>query len=145
MELYWHIIKWDGEIIKVKPSAAPVVQKLLEKGDGFIKTATRSIAVKDIKDFVQSGERYTDQKLIEGAASAFSEPVFTEDGAIKCKWVKKTIPRREWEKTYAANGYKLLENLDSYTVVAMAIPIHLINYQRVEDCTELEIMQLTGH
>lgn len=143
MEFYYHLIKWDGEVIKVKPENAEFIRASLKRGSGFIVTPVRSIAVKDVKDFRESSERYTDQKLLEGSAQAFNEPVIEGD-AVMCKWVKKAITKREWEKYYHPTGYRLLGEQDNYVLIAMRLPIHQIDYQRVLDCSPEEILKLGG-
>ena len=102
MNNYWYIELYSGEIIKVKPDQEKVVyiQGLISQQEGAITTPTRSIIVKDIKDFRLSDETYSDQKLLEEASQAFKEPVFTNDGAIKASWVKKSVSRRIYEKHY---------------------------------------------
>lgn len=144
MEFYWHLIKWDNEIILVKPQNAEYVQSLLSKGDGFIRTPDRSIAVKDIKDFVVSGESYTDQKVIDGALQAFNNPVINEDGSIKSVWVKRGVSQREFEKKFSYGSYKILSSLNGYIMMAYKIPIHLMNNEVVEECSPQEVLRMSS-
>lgn len=152
MENYWQLIKWDGETIKVRPASVQAVQQQLDRGEGFIKGTTRTIAVKDIKEFLESDERYIDQKLIGEAARAFNEPVTFErdngkgitETVVKAKWVKKPVPRKQWERFYSLNGYKRISETDNHILAAFRVAIHNINYNFVEDCTPSEVSLLEG-
>lgn len=134
-EYYWHIELYSGEIVKVKPDATKIqyIQKLIGQQSGAITTPTRSIVVKDIKDFRLSDEPYTDQKLIEDAAQAFKEPIITEE-SIACKWVKKSIPRRRWDTYYRSiPSYHLLYDNEAYVVMAFVMPIHQIDHAVLQE------------
>jgi hypothetical protein len=149
-QYYWEIIKWDGEKIKVKPENAEYVQNLIAKGEGFIKTATMTMNVKDIKSFDKTDAIYSgDQKrLEEGAAQAFKEALtFERDSGFgytetvtEAKWCKKSVTRRKWEQYYSANAaYHKIEEDDNRVIIAFRIPTHLINSQLVAELTEPEI------
>lgn len=139
---WWEMEKWDGELIPVKPQNAEFVRQKLATGEGFINTPNRSIAVKDIKDFRETSKPFTDQKLLEGAAQAFNDPQYNEDGSIIAKWVKKPVNRRDYHKQYAAGSYRLLGEEDNYVWVAFRLPVHQIDYERVYDCTPAEVLRL---
>lgn len=141
-QAWWEIEKWDGEIIPVKPQNANTVKAHLAKGEGFINTATRSLAVKDIKDFRETSRPYSDQKLLESGVQAFGLPQLNEDGSIKAKWVKKTVNRREYSKVYSGPGYRVLSEADNYIWIAFRLPIHAIDYDKVYDCNMMEISRL---
>ena len=140
-EYYWELIKWDGERIPVKPQNASVVQNKLDAGEGFIKTAIRSIAVKDIKDFVKTDRVYSDQKLIENGSRMFNEPIINTDGSIQCKWVKKAVSARIWQKNYGGGNYRRIEDHENVVVVAFRLPTHLIDFQQVTEMTPSEVSQ----
>ena len=143
MENYWHLILWDGEIIKIKPdNVANVQHKIDNKLD--VKMMTRTVIYKNIKDFVESAETYTDHKLLEAEAfSAFGEPKITKDG-IATRWVKKNVPRREWTKYYSVSpGYRMLEDNDNYITIAFLLPLHEIDTKRVEMVTGMQLAKLT--
>lgn len=154
LDNYWHIELYSGEIIKVKPDAEVIahIQKKMEQQQGAINTPTRSIVVKDIRDFRLSDEPYSDQKLLEGAAQAFNEAIDStiigENGkqykAIKARLVKKSVPRRRWETYYKfIPSYKLLSEVDNYVLMAFVVPVHLINLMRVQYLTANEEMYLS--
>lgn len=142
-QLYWHIELYSGEIIKVKPSPEKIkyIQDMIAKQEGAVTTPTRSIIIKDIRDFRASDEIYTDQKLLEGAAQAFKEPQETEYG-IKSRWVKRSVPQRKWETYFKyIPSYKLLNNDGSFIEMAFKLPIHLID-SRVQELTQDEEFRL---
>lgn len=152
--LYWHIELYSGEIIKVKPDPAKIqhIQNLIAKQEGAITTPTRSIIVKDIKDFRVSDEMYTDQKLLEGAAQAFKEPVYVtykENGieytAVKARYVKRSVPRRKWESYYSKiSSYKLLSENDSYVMMTFVVPVHSIDHTKVQELTPEEELRMSN-
>lgn len=132
---YWEIVLWDDEVIPVKPDNVEFVQKKIATGEGAINTKERSITVKNIKDFRETSKLYTDQKLIEGAAQAFNQPI-VENGNIVGKWVKKTVTKREYDKYYLAiPAYKKVGGSESRITIAWRQPVHLINYEVVDDLT----------
>lgn len=145
MEFYWIIETWDKEFIKVKPENVELIQGKIDRKEN-IRTPDQTIIASNIKDFRISAERYIDQKLLQDVAHAFNEPEYNPDGSIICKWVKKAIPRREYNKSYAAiPSYHILDDADSHVWVAFRLPVHQIDYQKVYDCTteESERMQKT--
>lgn len=140
---YWILEKWDGEKVKVKPSSANEVQNIITSGTGFIRTATRTINVKDVKSFDQSDIPYSDQKLLESASRAFNSELYTEiDGEtfIQAKWVKKFVPNKQWENYYKKHPhYHFLEESDQGVMVAFIVPTHQIDHQRVTELTAWEV------
>lgn len=140
---YWHLINYENEHIPVKPENVELVQKKLATGEGFIRTPTRSIAVRSIKDFVESDEPYTDQKLLEGASQAFNDPLITKDG-IKARIVKKSVPARKWNSYYShIPSYHFLSTNDTYVMMYFTLPVHLIDHEQVEELTEQEEINLS--
>ena len=127
-EHYWHLVTWKDEIIKVRPENVKLIQDKLNTAEGYITTPTRSISVKDIKDFIESDEIYTDQKLIEEGSKAFGIPVIDENGSIVVRHVKKSVPRREYIRFYSHNAaYRKLEENDNHVVIVWRQPVHMIN------------------
>lgn len=146
MNNYWHIELYSGEIIKVKPNESKVkyIQDLIAKQEGAITTPTRSIVIKDIKDFRLSDEHYSDQKLIEDASKAFNEPVLNKDNSIQGRWIKKSVPRRKWDTHYRfIPAYRLLEEGDSFIQVAFMLPVHEIDHQKHEELSQDEERRLS--
>lgn len=155
-QFYWHLLLWDGEIIKVKPqNAANIQHKIDNKID--VKTPNRTIIYKNIKDFVESGEFYSDQKqlssseqLQDEAARAFGEPIYTEHKAngityrgVKAAWVKKSVPRREWTKHYMhIPSYKMLNDNDNHVEIAFVLATCDIDPNRVQRVTGMELARL---
>jgi hypothetical protein len=161
-QFYWHLILKDdfgkdGEIIKVKPDPENVkrIQDMIAKNEGAITTPTRSIPINRVKEFRLSDERYSDQKLLEGTAQAFGEPIYTETvverngekytyHGVAAKWVKKSVPRRRWDTYYRfMSGHKKLEDNDSYVTMAFVLPVHSIDYAEVQDVTGEEYLKLS--
>lgn len=152
MELYWHIELYSGEIIKVKPEAAKIeyIQGIIAKQEGAITTPTRSIIVKDIKDFRLSDEVYSDQKQIVGANQTFNDPIYVKEiingveyESIVAQWVKRSIPRRQWDKTYRLSpGYRLLYDNDNYITMAFLIPVHQMNLLTMQELEPVEELRL---
>lgn len=124
---YWELITYDDEHIKVKPENVEFVQNKLSSGEGFIRTPDRSINVKMIKDFIETSKVYSDQKLLEEAHTAFKEPLYTEDGAVVARYVKKTVSAREFTKYYSHfPAYRRLETHDNSVTIAWRVPVDLI-------------------
>lgn len=147
MNNYWHIELYSGEIIKVKPDANNVsmIQNKIAKQAGAITTPTRSIVIKDIKDFRLSDEPVIDQKLLEDVSQAFNEPVYTPEGAVAAKWVKKSIPKRRWHSFFEyIPAYRLLREDDMFAVVAFRVPTHLIDHQRVQELSPDELRMVVN-
>ena len=140
-EYYWIIEKWDKEKIRVKPQNAEYIQDLITSGEGFIKTGSMTINVKDIKSFDQSDIIYTDQKQIEaGAAGAFNDPVIDEfTNSIQCQWVKKSVTRRKWDTYYSNNpSYHRIGDDDSHVMIAFRVATHLVDQELVTIMSDYE-------
>lgn len=141
---YWVIELYTpkGELIKVKPANVLLVQKKIDSQTGSIITPARSILIKNIADFRETDELYQDQQLLEDSKRAFGEPTYTTNG-IKSRVVKVHMSRRIWEREKSQiPGYHLLESLDNHVVVAITVPIHLIDDERMFDLTPDEEMRL---
>lgn len=139
MEYYWCIELWNGEKIDVKPENVELVQNKISSGNGFIKTPTLTINIKDVKGFNLTDKLYTTQNLIEESAQAFNEPVI-RNGAIQVSWVKKSVPLRKWNTYYSPNpAYRMISETDNSVMIAFRIPTHLINKLLVTELTASEI------
>lgn len=133
---YWNLVMWDGETVKVQPKNAKLIQDKIATGEGAITTPTRSIPIKNIKDFVETSERYIDQKLIEAGAKAFNYPIIEND-SVMIQWVKKSMPRREYNKHYAyIPAYRKISEQDNYVIIAWKQPVHQINSQTMSELSE---------
>lgn len=143
---YWHLELYSGEIIKVKPETDTIqtIQRLIASQQGAITTPTRSIVIKDVRDFRLSDELYTDQKLLEDANTAVNQPTLTESGAIKARWVKKSVPARRWYSFFRFNPvYKLLDEAHDSVTLAFVLPVHLIDHNRVQELSPNDEIQLS--
>lgn len=141
-QFYWHLTLWDGEIVQVKPQNVENIKERI-KNQRDVVTPNRVIAYKNIKDFVESGEMYTDRKLLEDGIRAFGQPEFNADGSVIAKWVKKTIPRREWTKHYMhIPAYKMLNDKDSHIEIAFRLATCDIDPQKVQTVTGHELARL---
>lgn len=142
---YWLIEKWDKETIKVKPENARLIQSLITKGEGFIRTTTRTINVKDVKSFDESDIPYSDQKLLESSSRAFNSELYSnvnDEEMVQAKWVKKPVSHKKYESFYKYNSaYKHIDENDKNIIVAFLVPTHLINSKRVTELTPYEILQ----
>ncbi len=140
-EYYWALTQWDGTVTQIPPSAVDQVQRRWDQGMP-IHTSNGSISSKDIKSFAPS-ESFTNQRLIEGAAKAFNAPIITDLG-VKARWIKKTIPEKIYHKYYAGiPAYHRLDSNSSEITIAFRLPIHAINSQNTQECTQKEIDMLT--
>lgn len=148
-KFYWQIELYGGELIDVKPDPAKIthIQKMIADQSGAITTPTRSIVIKDIKDFRLSDKPYNDQKqLEEGAAQAFKEPIYNEDGEVEAKWVKKGITSRRYHSFFKYNpSYKLLSEDDKWVILAFRLPTHLIDYSVVQELSQGEFLRVNNY
>jgi hypothetical protein len=141
---YWELVTYENERISVKPENVQLVQAKLATAEGFITTPTRSIAVKSIKDFVESDKPYTDQKVIEDGARAFGTPMLNPDGSVIVRWVKKSVTRREFGKYYSAHqAYRKISESDNHVMITWKQPVHLIDSQLVSELTQDEERNLS--
>lgn len=147
---YWILTLWDKQTIRVKPNNVEFVKSKLEKGDGHIITATRTVAVKDIKSFDETDTPYIenalpqgDTTLLEQAAQAFGEPVIANDGAVKMKAVKKFVPQRRYDQHYSQiPAYTKLSDEDGRVLVGFWVSLDQVNPYTTEPCTNEEMEKL---
>lgn len=149
-QYYWEITERDGTVTKIPPDSVEVVQR--RWGDGKpIHTRTRSIPANQITSFRITGQRYSDQPLIEAASQAFREPIYTktvekgvEYEAIQARWVKSVMPMERWQRYYSnIPSYHYLGEVNGMAEVAFVVATHSIDVNKTAYCTEDEITRLT--
>jgi hypothetical protein len=83
------------------------------------------------------------QPLLEAAAQAFDEPLINDDGSMICRWVKKQVTNREYNKHYAAvPAYRKLTEQNGLVTVAFFLPIHEADLDKVDYCEDSEVRKL---
>lgn len=137
------LITKSGEIIKVRSEHVDYVKSKLKESNGVINRKNGDpIRVYDVVSFTPEQPK-TD--LAEEAAKAFHEPMIKEESVI-CKWVKQEVAAAKYASWYSKSpGYRLLYGNGSYMTVAFRLPVHVIDKDRVSECTSQEIEQLTKH
>lgn len=143
---YWLIETWSGEIIQIGPKSSLLIkQRIIECRD--IDLGNRIIAYKNIKDFRESDKVWIDKKQLDTSQAAvdslsiFNIPEYDNNGSIICKWVRKAVPRREWEAYYAPLNYRLINQSDGQMLIAFKLPTNMIS-QAVSLCSNDEIEYL---
>ena len=137
---YWELKLKDGTSVKVAPTKADIVKAQM-KVKGTISTQDREILFNEIESFMMTNEKYaTDQDLLTAVAQAFNDPIFTDEG-IKSAWVKKEVTRTMYEKHYSKLNYKKLQD-GSLVTIAFVLPLHQIDTNQLDYCTDEEIMRL---
>ena len=143
----WELILWDKSTIQVRPSNVEVIKQKIASGDGHIITKTRTINVKDIKEFRVTDKIHRDQLQIdsgleEGAAKAFKEPLYNSEGDVRARYVKKYVPRNSYDSFYSkAPSYFRVSDESDGVWVGFTLPIHLITDQ-VTEMTPSEISNI---
>lgn len=139
---YWNLILKDGRVIQIPPQGVPVVKRKMAAKDP-IHTRSEVIPFSEIKGFEKSSKQRQDTKLLEDTARAFKEPVITSEGDVKARWVKKEVTRGEYDKYHAKSVmYKYLDGNEGMVTVAMCLPVHMIDYSYMQDCTSQEERKL---
>jgi hypothetical protein len=141
-DYYWNLTLKDGRTLPIPPVGVAVVQrKINEKAP--IHTRNEMIPFSEVKGFEKTSRRFTDVKLLEDTARAFKEPVVTDEGAVKARWVKKHVSQSEYDKYYAKSiMYKYLTNVEGMVAVALLLPVHMIDPSIHEPCTPEEEKRL---
>lgn len=141
-DYYWNLNLKDGRVLPIPPTAISVVQRRMDAHDP-IHTSQESIPYSEIAGFEKSSRRFTDTKLLVETAQAFDEPVITDDGAVKARWVKKHVTRKEYDTTYRKSiVYRMLAETEGMVAVAFVLPVHKFNPQIHEYCTKEEEKRL---
>lgn len=144
---YWVIETWDKELIEVKPDPETInaIKKAIASQQGSISTATRSIVVKNIKDFRLSDKPFIERKLIEDVNRIFGEPEITANG-VKARWMKRSVPKRRWDMYYSAiPGYVALQENEGFVSMAVVVPVHQIDHERVQELTPGELLRVSKY
>lgn len=146
-QFIWELIQRDGTVLEIPPEAVATVKRRWEAGLPIHTRYSGSIPPNQIAAFRPTDKIPSSQRLIEGAAQAFGEPVEAtyENGEkyIVARWCKKRVTQQKWEKYYAPSGYKRLAEENGMVTVAFRVPVHQINSDLVQECTEDEIKTLT--
>jgi hypothetical protein len=141
-DYYWNLELDDGRVIPIPPKGVDKVRRWFNAKEP-IALRDESIPFAQVTGFSKSSRRFTDVKLIEDTARAFNEPVVTEEGAVKARWVKKHVTRKEYDKYYAKSiMYKYLTDTEGMVAVAILLPVHMIDPQVHENCTPEEAKKL---
>lgn len=143
MNYYWELICRDDTRYEIPPEAVEVVKRRMANKDA-INLSSATIPYSEIKQFRVTDKRYAQQPLLEAAAHAFNEPMYNQDGSVIAKWVKKNVPQREYNKHYShIQAYRRLGDTGSMVTVAFFLPVHDIDTNKVDYCTDDEIATLT--
>lgn len=146
MEFYWEL-KYgsydDLKSVMIPPAAVEVVKRRWDAGQA-IHLSSGSIPANQIRSFEVTAKLFNQMSLIEDVARAFNEPMFDENGAMLCKWVKVNVTRNKYDKGLYANGYKRLDENNGIITLAFRKPVHEINPVETPVCNEDEVRQLTG-
>lgn len=146
-QYFWELIQKDGTVIEIPPDAVAVVKRRWEAGLPIHTKYSGSIPPTQIAAFRPTDKRANQQPLLEEVARVFNEPVTEErengEVVVIVKWVKKRVTQQKWEKYYSPSGYKrLADDMGGMVTIAWRQPVHLIDPQMVEYCSEQEIQQL---
>lgn len=150
MKFYWELVQFDDTVSLIPPDSVEVVKRRWADGQP-IHLETMSIPANQIKKFTISEKPYSNQKLLEGVAQAFDEPILDKretawgytDETIRCRWVKKTVTNDKWIRFYSnIPGYKFLREDMGMTVVGFKLPVHMRS--AVDNCSEDEVKILTS-
>lgn len=142
MDYYWEIIQHDGTRTEIPPESVEVVKRRWNNHEP-IHTTDESIPASQIKTFRKTAKPFNAQPLLDAAAQAFDEPVLNPNGSIVYKWVKKPVAQNEYAKHFShLPAYRKLANDSGLVVVAFKLPVHAIDVNKVENCTDEEVLQL---
>lgn len=149
MQYFWEIVKRDGSTVEVVPSAVEVVRRRWDAGEP-IHFPDMTIPAHQIVDFRRTSKPYG-TPLLDAAAQAFKEPKYFDvktslgytEEVLEARWVKKPVTNREYHKTYKhIPGYRRIDDEPGMTVIAFKLPVHEIELQKVNYCTDDEIKVL---
>ena len=149
IETYWDLTMKDGTVIPVKPQHVLEIKRQMRESKHLI-TSDWTKNVSDIKSFEKTSRLVRPlnalqggaEDLEEGAAKAFHTPVYDNE-AVRAKWVKRQVSRREWIATYSKiPAYRELDGGGSFVIMAYRLPVHLIDDTKVSYLTNMEIDKL---
>lgn len=143
-EYYWELVRRDGTTVDIPPNAVETVQRRWDSKQP-IHTTNGSIPYGDIQDFRKTSKLYGQRMLAEQAAQAFDEAIFTEDGSVQARWVKKEVSPHEYQKHYSAiPSYHRLADENEMVWVAFKLAVHDVDLARLQYCTQQEVNKLTS-
>lgn len=143
---YWKLTLKDGRSIDIPPQAVELVKAKMTKREP-IHTSQESIPFAEIVSFERSSKRIgSAQKQLQiEAAQAFGDPIVTDAGEVKARWVKKEVSRAEYDRKYAKHSnYRYLSESDGMVSVAFVLPLHMFDKTYMEYCTIDEERKLEG-
>lgn len=147
-QYYWELVLRDGTQIEVPPTAVQVIQRRMGNKEA-INLRTRSVPYSEIKDFRQTDKSYGAVPLIDEAARAFKEPIYTETEehgikyvGVKATWVKRRVTQERWQNYYSKQMNRKLSEEGGMVLMAYVLPIHSIDLNEVQYCTPEEIAKL---
>lgn len=146
-EFYWELVYWkenpkDPTKLEVPPSGVEVIKRRWDNGQPIHTAKSGSIPANHISSFTPTGKIFSTQPLLDTASQAFNEPQINDDGSIRCKWVKKHVTSDKWNKHYSHTGYRKLGEESGMVIVAFKQPIHQVNPELVEFCSDEEVHTL---
>lgn len=151
-QYFWELTLKDDTTIEIPPSGVDVVKRRMANKDA-INLRTRSIPYSEVKGFRQTDKRFSTIPLLDEAARAFNEPIYTEtiverNGeeykyvGVKAAWVKKQVTQDRWQNYYSKTMNKKLDSDSGMVTIAFVLPVHSIDLNEVQYCTEEEIAKL---
>lgn len=148
MEYYWELVLKDGTKYEIPPKAVELVRKKMTAKEP-INMRSAVIPFSEVKDFRQTEKRADLPPLIDDVARAFNEPQYTERvehgikyTGVKAAWVKKRVTQERWNNYYSKTMDKRIGEEDGMVVIAFVLPIHSIDFNEVQYCTQEEVEKL---
>lgn len=141
-DYYWNLVLRDGRTVVIPPKSVSLVKQRMDSRQP-IHTTNGSIPFAQIESFDRSSRRLTDVKLVEGVAQAFNEPLVTEDGEVKARWVKKEVSRTEYDKRMSKSTfYHFLGEEGGMVTVGFLLPVHRFDKYTMQYCDSNEEQRL---
>ena len=146
---FWELIFRDGEAVEVKPEHVKELKRQLKEQKHLItKDWTRNVS--DVKSFNKTSRptirQLSEPGLEEDAARAFGEPILqtsVENGieytSVVCKWVKRSITKHEWNKTYRHRAGHFMLDSD---YVAFMQPVHTLDPNTMTELSKEELHKI---
>lgn len=142
MDRLWELELRDGTRLDIPPELVEVIKKRWDSGQPIHTRSRGSIPASSIYALRPTARLVSDPKLLEDAARAFREPIYTEDGVV-AKWVKKDVTITMWEKHYSKLGYRKLAEDAGIVTMAWRLPAHLIRPEH-QELTVQEVREVTN-
>lgn len=141
MDYYWLLQTRDGEHHYIPPTAVENIKGKLAQNQP-IQLRTAVVPANQVTKFALSDRMYGRQLLTDEVAAVFHEPQYNKDGSVVCRWVKRRVTSNKWDKHYSHHRYYRLGEENNMVLMAMFLPIHQINLEEVQYCTESEVRKL---